>query len=194
MQGVNALGVEGDSAKGVEAAVSYIADLRQSNDLSKLPVGKRVIVIGGGMTAIDVAVQSKLLGADEVTILYRRSQPQMGASLYEQELAASKGVVIRHNVMPVKVKKKRGRIASVVCEKTTEANGKLSGTGETFELAADTLFRAIGQTYVDATGNALETRKGPHTCGRRKAHLAEGRMGRRRLRVRRQGSDRGLCR
>ncbi len=160
LQGVNALGVEGDTAKGVEAAVSYIADLRQSDDLSKLPVGKRVIVIGGGMTAIDVAVQSKLLGADEVTILYRRSQAQMNASLYEQELAASKGVVIRHNVMPVKVKKKRGRISSVVCEKTAEVNGKLTGTGETFELAADTLFRAIGQTYVDATGDALKLEMG----------------------------------
>ena len=160
LQGVNALGVDGDAAKGIEAAVSYIADLRQSDDLSKLPVGKRVIVIGGGMTAIDVAVQSKLLGADEVTILYRRSQPQMGASVYEQELAASKGVVIRHNVMPVEAKKKRGCIASIVCEKTIEANGKLAGTGETFELAADTLFRAIGQTYVDATGNALKLEKG----------------------------------
>lgn len=160
LQGVNALGVEGDTAKGVEAAVTYIADLRQSGDLSQLPVGKRVVVIGGGMTAIDVAVQSKLLGADEVTILYRRSQAQMNASMYEQELAASKGVVIRHSVMPVKVKKKRGRLASIVCERTAETGGKLAGTGETFELAADTLFRAIGQTYVDATGNALKLEKG----------------------------------
>jgi dihydropyrimidine dehydrogenase (NAD+) subunit PreT len=160
LQGVNALGVDGDAVKGVEAAVSYIADLRQADDLSKLPVGKRVVVIGGGMTAIDVAVQTKLLGADEVTILYRRSQPQMNASLYEQELAASKGVVIRHNVMPVKLKKKRGKLSSVVCEKTAENNGKLIGTGETFELVADTLFRAIGQTYVDATGHALKLEKG----------------------------------
>jgi dihydropyrimidine dehydrogenase (NAD+) subunit PreT len=160
LQGVNALGVDGDSSKGVEAAVSFIADLRQSHDLSNLPVGKRVVVIGGGMTAIDVAVQSKLLGADEVTILYRRSQPQMNASLYEQELASSKGVVIRHNVMPVKVKKKRRKLSSLICERTAETNGKLAGTGETFELAADTLFRAIGQTYVDATGNALKLEKG----------------------------------
>ena len=52
------------------------------------------------MTAIDAAVQAKLLGAEEVTIVYRRGQDQMNASLYEQELAASKGVVIRHWLAP----------------------------------------------------------------------------------------------
>ena len=160
LQGVNALDIDGGKAKGVEDAVDYIADLRQADDLATLPVGKRVVVIGGGMTAIDVAVQSKLLGADEVTILYRRGQSQMNASLYEQELATSKGVVIRHNVMPVKVKTKRGRASAIVCEKTAEAGGKLTGTGETFELAADTVFKAIGQSYVDATDGALKLNKG----------------------------------
>ncbi len=160
LQGVNALGIDGEKAKGVAAAVDYIAVLRQSDDLTKLPVGKRVVVIGGGMTAIDAAVQSKLLGADEVTIIYRRAQAQMNASLFEQELATSRGVVIRHNVMPVKVKTKRGRTNSVLCEKTAELNGKLTGTGETFELAADTVFKAIGQTYVDPAGGALKLQKG----------------------------------
>jgi glutamate synthase (NADPH/NADH) small chain len=160
LQGVNALGVEGENAKAVEDAVDYIADLRQSDDLSKLPVGKKVVVIGGGMTAIDVAVQSKLLGAEEVTVIYRRSQAQMNASVYEQELAKSKGVVIRHNVMPVKIKKKAGRTGAIVCEKTAETKGKLSGTGEMFEIVCDTVFKAIGQTYVDPTGNALKLEKG----------------------------------
>ena len=160
LQGVNALDIDGGKAKGVEAAVDYIADLRQSDDLATLPVGKRVVVIGGGMTAIDVAVQSKLLGAEEVTILYRRSQAQMNASLYEQELATSKGVIIRHNVMPIKVKTKRRRASAIICEKTAEAGGKLTGTGETFELAADTIFKAIGQSYVDATDGALKLSKG----------------------------------
>ena len=72
LQGVNALGAANDDAAGVEDAVDYIAELRQAKDLSGLPVGRRVVVIGGGMTAIDVAVQSKLLGAEDVTILYRR--------------------------------------------------------------------------------------------------------------------------
>ena len=159
LAGVNALGIDGEKTKGIADAVSYIADLRQSTDLSTMPVGKRVVVIGGGMTAVDAAVQSKLLGADEVTIVYRRSQAEMGASGFEQELAATKGVVIRHNAMPVKIKKKGGRLASIVCEKTATIDGKLKGTGETFELACDTLFKAIGQTYVDPVGGALKLEK-----------------------------------
>ena len=159
LAGVNALGIDGEKTKGIADAVSYIADLRQSDDLSKMPVGKRVAVIGGGMTAIDVAVQSKLLGAEEVTILYRRGQEDMGASEFEQDLATSKGVVIRHNAMPVKVKKKGGKLAAVVCEKTATSGGKLKGTGETFEIACDTLFKAIGQTYVDPAGGALKLEK-----------------------------------
>jgi dihydropyrimidine dehydrogenase (NAD+) subunit PreT len=66
-------------------------------------VGRRVVVIGGGMTAIDVAVQSKLLGAEDVTILYRRGAEQMKASKYEQHLAQTKGVKIKHWVMPKEV-------------------------------------------------------------------------------------------
>ena len=155
LQGVNALGAKDEDAKGIEDAVAYIAELRQAKDLSKLPVGRRVLVIGGGMTAIDVAVQSKLLGAEDVTILYRRGQAQMKASGYEQELAQTRGVKIKHWVSPKKVLVKNGRAVGLRCEYTREAKGKLVGTGESFDLAADMIFKAIGQTHVDATGGAL---------------------------------------
>jgi dihydropyrimidine dehydrogenase (NAD+) subunit PreT len=59
-----------------------------------------VVVIGGGMTAIDAAAQSKLLGAEEVTIVYRRGQEHMNASLYEQELAQTNNVASSHWMMP----------------------------------------------------------------------------------------------
>src|SRR5688572_14465842 len=87
--GVNALRAEGEDAAGVDNAVDFIADLRQASDLSTLPVGRRVVVIGGGMTAIDAGVQAKLLGAEEVTIAYRRGKEQMSASEWEQDLAAT---------------------------------------------------------------------------------------------------------
>ena len=160
LSGVNALGIDGEAGKGVEDAIKYIGTLRQASDLSSLPVGQNVVVIGGGMTAIDVAIQSKLLGARDVTILYRRSQAEMGASAFEQELAKTKGVIIRHNAMPVKIKRKRGKAASVVCERTAVKNGKVVGTGETFELAADSVFKAIGQNFVDVLGGKLKVEKG----------------------------------
>ena len=66
--GVNALGLNDEDKGGSLDAVDYIANLRQAHDLGKLPVGRRVVVIGGGMTAVDIAVQTKLLGADDVTL------------------------------------------------------------------------------------------------------------------------------
>ena len=155
LQGVNALGAKDEDADGIEDAVGYIAELRQSRDLARLPVGRRVLVIGGGMTAIDVAVQSKLLGAEDVTILYRRGRDKMKASAYEQDLAQTKGVKIRHWVMPKKVLAKDGKAVGLRCEYAHEVKGKLTGTGETFDLPADMIFKAIGQTYVDALDGAL---------------------------------------
>lgn len=155
MQGVNALGTRDENAKGIEDAVGYIAELRQAKDLAKLPVGRKVLVIGGGMTAIDVAVQSKLLGAEEVTILYRRGEAQMKASRYEQELAQTRGVKIRHWAMPKKLITGNGEVRGLVCEYSKDVNGKLVGTGETFTLEADMIFKAIGQSYIDVNGGSL---------------------------------------
>ncbi len=151
--GVNALGAEGEDAPGVDAAVDFIETLRQAADLSALPVGRRVVVIGGGMTAVDAAVQSKLLGAEEVTIAYRRGKEQMNASEFEQALAAQNGVVIRHWVQPKRVIAQFGKVTGVELEYTAERDGKLTGTGETFVVAADQVFKAIGQTFVPAALN-----------------------------------------
>jgi glutamate synthase (NADPH/NADH) small chain len=148
LQAVNALGAEGDHLDGVEDAVAFIEALRQSRDLSTLPIGRRVVVIGGGMTAIDAAVQAKKLGAEEVTIVYRRGGEQMGASRYEQELALNNGVVIRHWARPVAVHASDGALRAVSFAATRVEDGRLVDTGETFELPADQLFRAIGQVFV----------------------------------------------
>ena len=148
LQGVNALNAQNEDKLGVADAIGYIAELRQADDLSQLSVGRRVAVIGGGMTAIDVAVQSKLLGAEDVTILYRRGEQQMKASKYEQDLAQTHGVKIKHWVMPKRVIAENGAASGLECEYASEVDGRLAGTGETFIIPADMIFKAIGQTFV----------------------------------------------
>ncbi len=139
------LGVPGDSLNGVQDAVDFIATLRQTQDLSTLPVGRRVVVIGGGMTAVDAAVQSKLLGAEEVHIVYRRGQESMSASTAEQEWAQTNGVTIHHWLAPVEVIVEAGHATGVTFARQAMVNGKLSATGGTTTLAADMVLKAIGQ-------------------------------------------------
>ncbi len=139
------LGVPGDSLNGVQDAVDFIATLRQTQDLSTLPVGRRVVVIGGGMTAVDAAVQSKLLGAEEVHIVYRRGQESMSASTAEQEWAQTNGVTIHHWLAPVEVIGEAGHATGVTFARQAMVNGKLSATGGTTTLAADMVLKAIGQ-------------------------------------------------
>ncbi|MCA0043292.1 NAD(P)-dependent oxidoreductase [Celeribacter litoreus] len=145
LAGVNALRADGVEKEGVVDAVDFIAELRQTEDLSTLPIGRNVVVIGGGMTAVDAAVQAKLLGAQNVSMVYRRSRARMSASDYEQDLAASKGVQIFYNAAPVGVFGE-GAAQEIEFEYTVEENGRLTNTGETFRLPADQVFKAIGQS------------------------------------------------
>lgn len=147
--GVNSLRTDGVDLDGVEDAVEFIAKLRQSDDLSTLPVGRNVVVIGGGMTAVDAAVQAKLLGAQNVTMAYRRGKDRMGASVYEQDLATSKGVKILYDAQPSAVLGD-GVCTEVVFEYTAEVDGKLQGTGEMLHVPADQVLVAIGQTLLGA--------------------------------------------
>lgn len=154
LQGVNALMAEGEAAEGVEDAVDFIARLRQSVTKTDVPVGRRVVVIGGGMTAVDAAVQAKLLGAEEVTICYRRGKAHMNASTYEQDLAASRGVMIRHWLSPKRIlTSETGTVAGIELDYTHVVEGRLVATGETGIIAADQVLKAIGQTFeADALG------------------------------------------
>jgi dihydropyrimidine dehydrogenase (NAD+) subunit PreT len=143
--GVNALRAEGEDLKNVRDAVDFIAELRQTLDKSSLPIGRDVVVIGGGMTAVDAAVQSKLLGAENVTIVYRRDQQKMSASGYEQEHATSVGVKIVTHAAPRAVRGE-GAFCEVEFAYMSDGPEGLKPTGETFRLKADQVFKAIGQT------------------------------------------------
>ena len=159
---VNALGIDGEDLGGVESAIDYIADLRQAADKGDLPVGRRVVVIGGGMTAIDIAVQSKRLGASRVDIVYRRGPAQMGASEFEQRLALTDGVSIHHMAQPHSLEG-NGHVEKVVFENMIiDEGGQLSGTGTTFSIEADVVFKAIGQRLRDAvvSDTRLEIERG----------------------------------
>lgn len=148
MSDVNELNIPGEELAGVEDAVSYIRDLRQESNLANLPVGRRVIVIGAGMTAIDIAVQSKKLGAKEVSIVYRRAQSAMGASIHEQELALKNGVSFICNAQPKQILGDASGISTMEFNLTQlNENGKLIATDEIITLECDVVFKAIGQKF-----------------------------------------------
>ena len=146
------LGLAHEEAPGVLAATDYIRELRQSDDLTQLPLAERCIVLGAGNTAIDMAVQMARLGAREVNLVYRRGQEDMGATGHEQDIAKANQVRLMTWAQPDEVLlDDQGQVRGMRFARTRLADGRLVKTGETFELAADAVFKAIGQTFDEAT-------------------------------------------
>ncbi|MEB0284681.1 FAD-dependent oxidoreductase, partial [Sphingomonas sp. 10B4] len=83
--------------------MDYIAELRQVDDLSKLPLASRCLVIGAGNTAIDMAVQMARLGADDVTVVYRRGAESMSATGHEQDIAKAHQVRLKTWAQPQQI-------------------------------------------------------------------------------------------
>ncbi len=161
LAGVNDIGIAEPDASGVRNAVEFIAELRQVRDYATVPVGRRVVVIGGGMTAVDAAVQSKKLGAEQVTIVYRRGAESMSASGHEQDWARTNGVTIRHWAAPNAVLATDGKVTGMRFSATAQKDGRLVATGETFELQADTVLKAIGQSFnAQPLGSLIELQGG----------------------------------
>jgi dihydropyrimidine dehydrogenase (NAD+) subunit PreT len=165
------LGVAGETLGGVVDAVEFISTLRQATDPGMVPVGRRVVVIGGGMTAVDAAVQSKLLGAERVDMIYRRGPEHMGASREEQDLARTRGVTILHWLAPVELLGASGSVCAVRCARQRLAAGRLEPTGEECILEADMVLKAIGQRL----GNPVLTQCGLSLRDSRIAVDASGR-------------------
>jgi dihydropyrimidine dehydrogenase (NAD+) subunit PreT len=147
--GVKALGLGEAKLAGVEDAVAFIARLRQTADKRTLAVGRRVVVIGGGNTAIDAAVQARKLGAEEVSLVYRRGPEQMSATKWEQDFAKLNGVQIRQWAAPVRLLDEDGVLSGVefACTRLGP-DGRLTLTEERFTLPADMVLSAIGQVFV----------------------------------------------
>jgi dihydropyrimidine dehydrogenase (NAD+) subunit PreT len=138
LAGVRELALEGESLEGVMSAVDFIEQVRQADDLATVPVGRRVVVIGGGNTAVDAAVQSRKLGASSVTMADRRGLDDMSATWAEREFAQKNGVTLVTHASPVRLIGNDGRVTGVEFERATER----------FVIEADMVLKAIGQTLV----------------------------------------------
>jgi glutamate synthase (NADPH/NADH) small chain len=146
------LGLTGEDAPGLMSAVDYIATLRQASDLAALPVPRRAIVIGAGNTAIDMAVQIKRMGADDVTLVYRRGFESMTATGHEIDIAKANFVRIRTWAAPAEVLLgDAGDVLGMRFEETRMEGTRLVGTGAVIDIAADAVFKAIGQSMADVS-------------------------------------------
>ncbi|MFJ2447672.1 NAD(P)-dependent oxidoreductase [Pseudomonas sp. NPDC087626] len=142
------LGLPHEDAPGLLAATDYIRELRQSDDLSQLPLAEHCIVLGAGNTAIDMAVQMARLGARDVNLVYRRGLEEMGATDHEQDIAKANQVRLMTWAQPEEVLlDAKGQVRGMRFARTRLDEGRLVNTGETFELAADAIFKAIGQSF-----------------------------------------------
>lgn len=145
------LSIPGEDAHGVVEANSF---LREYNIRGSVPVGKKVVVVGGGNAAIDAARTALRLGAQEVTVVYRRSQEQMPAYAEEIAEALHEGVILRCLAQPVEViKDKNGAVKALKC--TPMKLGQFDRSGrrrptdsgdESFTIETNQVIVAIGQT------------------------------------------------
>lgn len=155
------LKIEGEDAPNVMTGLNFLKDVL---DKKKVGPGKKVVVVGGGNTAVDAARVARRLGA-EVTVIYRRTAGEMPAYPEEVKDALDEGVKIEYLCAPIKIDlDESGRATSVVCEKMKLGEADASGRpspipipGSEFSLALDSLIVAIGQG-LDTEG--LEGLKG----------------------------------
>lgn len=144
------LDIPGENTPGVEDAISFIYTLR-NNGFSSVAVGDNVAVIGLGMTAIDAATQAKRLGANKVTILYRRTENEKPCTQVELDLALLDGCEVIWLAAPKEVITENGKVKALLCSKmqlgAPDASGRRSpvDTGETFTLEVDMIIKAAGQ-------------------------------------------------
>jgi glutamate synthase (NADPH/NADH) small chain len=144
------LRIPGEELYGVADAIDFIYDIR-TRPLDKIPLGNKVAVIGMGMTAIDAATQAKRLGAEEVTLVYRRSQDEMPCTVRELNLAKLDGCKIIWQAAPKEITGLDGKVNSLICdvmELETSSPGERKTpmpTGQIIELNVDMVIKATGQ-------------------------------------------------
>ena len=148
------LGIPGEDSAGVEDAIRF---LREYNIRGSVPVGQQVVVIGGGNAAIDTARTAFRLGAESVTVLYRRTREEMPAYAEEIEEAENEGVRIRVLTAPLEILNWEGLVTGVSCQAMTlgefDRSGRRRPTAASeapFVVVADQVITAIGQRLEPA--------------------------------------------
>jgi glutamate synthase (NADPH/NADH) small chain len=144
------LGIPGEKVAGVIDALHFIERYKTS---ARFQVGKRVIVIGGGNTAIDAANAAKRLGAEEVHLFYRRTEKEMPAFPFEFDHSKVEGVRFHWLAQPVEIMERNGRAVAVKFVETGLGDPDASGRrkaepipGAHFEVACDMVIPALGQS------------------------------------------------
>jgi len=147
----------GEELEGVVDALHFIADYKTAQTI---PVGRKVAVIGGGNTAIDAANAARRLGADDVYLIYRRSEREMPAFLFEYEHSKLEGVQFRLQKQPVAIRAAASdsrRVGALECVRVELGEPDKSGrrkpepvAGSNFTIECDMVIPATGQTrFVD---------------------------------------------
>ncbi|MFH1538536.1 MAG: formate dehydrogenase subunit alpha [bacterium] len=157
------LGVKGENLKGVHLGTDFLRDV----GLGKKPyIGKNVSIVGGGNTAMDAARTALRLGADRVTVVYRRSRAEMPANVWEIEEAEEENVRFHFLAAPVGVKGKSGNVSEMACIRMKLGEPDASGRrrpvpieGSEFTIPVDSIVAAIGQFpdvgFLDTKGMKL---------------------------------------
>jgi dihydropyrimidine dehydrogenase (NAD+) subunit PreT len=169
MSKVPMLQIEGEELVGVHDAIQFV-EASKTKELTDSLIGKRVVVIGAGNTAIDAATCSVRLGAENVKILYRRSHKEMTAYEFEYEFAKQDNVEFRWLTAPTRlIGDSNGQVMQLECIKMELGEPGIDGRrrpvpveGSEFILEVDAVIKAIGQTrYLDLMeAFGLEQHKG----------------------------------
>jgi len=144
------LNIEGEELQGVMHSLAFLNNINYGKPVT---LGKKVIVVGGGNVAIDVARTAKRLGPEEVTVMYRRTEQEMPAQKQEVEEAKLEGIKFQFLTAPKKIVGKAGKVVGIECIKMRLGESDESGRrrpvpveGSEFVVPADTVILAIGET------------------------------------------------
>ena len=168
------LGIPGEDLEGVTEALSFIAETKLAekeglDQLKNLSIGKEVAVIGAGNTAIDAATIAKRLGAERVTIVYRRSELEMPAYTFEYDFIKNEGVEFRFLNQPLEILSENNKVTGLKCIRMElgepDADGRrrpIPIEGSEWVLQCDHVIKAIGQEKLTPLHEAfgLETQSG----------------------------------